>query len=42
MSKFKKHKKLLYVPGMFSLLVIPLAFIFYASILKTIQKIITE
>ena len=31
MSKFKKHKKLLYVPGMFSLLVIPLAFIFYAS-----------
>ncbi len=29
--KIKKHKKLLYVPGMFSLLVIPFVFLFYAS-----------
>ena len=31
MSKIKKHKKLLYVPGIFSLLVIPLVFYYYAN-----------
>lgn len=31
MNKVKKHKRLLYVPGMFSLLVIPFVFLFYAT-----------
>ncbi len=31
MNKVKKHKRLLYVPGMFSLLVIPFVFLFYAN-----------
>lgn len=31
MNKIKKHKKLLYVPGIFSLMVIPFVFAFYAS-----------